>query len=93
MRYAASVVHHSTRPNEGDEFSVTPIEADSPEEAARETAMIAAERRYGAHGSTGFVHRRGNTDLFAASIGVQEFRDGQCVTRGCSISIYVFPAD
>jgi hypothetical protein len=86
MRYAAHVTHHSTKPNDGDEFTVVPIEASDELAAARRIAEIAARRRFQDEGAVAYVHRRSD-NVFLATIGVFKLSASNGVTHGCAISI------
>ena len=86
MRYAAHVTHHSTRPNDGDEFTVVPIEASDELAAARRIAEIAARRRYSDQGAVSYVQKRSD-NVFLATIGVFKFSASNGITDGCAISI------
>lgn len=86
MRYSAYVTHHSTKPNDGDEFSVVPIEASDAFAAARRIAEIAARRRYNDEGQVAYIQRR-DDNSFLANIGTFEFHQCNGVTRGCAITI------
>lgn len=88
MKWTADMHILTVGPVPNAEFTITPIEAADEMDAAREAARLAAEHRYGAEGATGFVTWRG-TNLYLASIGVQQLSATGCVTRGSTVSIKV----
>ena len=93
MRYAADVVHHSTKRSEEDRFCTVPIEAANAIEAARIVAKLAATRRYEEGGEVGFLSPQAAPGWYRAAIGAQQRSDDGIATRGVSISIHVWPVD
>ena len=94
MKFAAYVVHHSTRPADDYRFSSVPFDAVDAISAARIVAEIAAVRRYEDAGVVGYLSPtlRGE-GWYRAAIGEQRPSDDGIATRGVTISIHVWPVD
>lgn len=92
MKFTADVVHQSPRPHEDDRFCTVPIEGDGAMDVAQHVAEIAARRRYGEDGATGFYVRR-DAKTFHATIGTMSIIEGQNKLDGVTIKITLSPAD
>ena len=92
MRFSADVVHQSVRPADDDRFNTAPMEAADEWEAARRVADLAARRRYGDEGQSGFITRVG-AYRFRATIGDYYLREGQAVTVGVTVAIHILAQD
>jgi hypothetical protein len=90
MKFTADVVHQSPRPHEDDRFCTVPIEGDNALEIACRVAEIAARRRYGDEGATGFVVRL-DAKTFGASIGKASIVEGQHKLTGVTLKITLVP--
>lgn len=92
-KFAADIHHQSARCGEADPFSVFPLEAAHPMEAARRAAEVAATRRYEKKGCVGFLTAADREGWYRASIGQQEQSHDGIALRGVTISIHVWPMD
>jgi hypothetical protein len=92
MKFTADVVHQAPRPHEEDRFCTVPVEGDNAMQVAQRVAELAARRRYGDDGETGYVVRI-NANTFAAAIGTQSIVDGQAKLDGVTIKITLTPDD
>ena len=93
MKFAADVVHQSTRRHDEDRFCVVPIEAASAADAARKVAEIAAVRRYEEDGSVGYLSPTETEGWFRATIGEQKRSHDGITLAGVTITIHVWPVD
>jgi hypothetical protein len=92
VKFTADVIHQSPRPHEEDRFCTVPVEGDNAMAVAARVAELAATRRYGDEGATGFVVRI-NADTFAASIGKAHIVEAQHKLDGVTIKITLVPDD
>jgi hypothetical protein len=94
MKFTADVVHEAPRPHESDRFCTVPIEGDSAFEVAQRVADIAARRRFGDDGMSGFIvctnagEDEGTRVVeFRAVIGIFRLKEGMGVLDGVTINV------
>jgi hypothetical protein len=93
MRFAADVVHQSTRPGGDDRFTVVPVVAATLEEAAHKVAEIAAARRFEEVGTVGYFQATPTLGWFRAAIGEQRRSSDGIGLKGVTITIHVWPVE
>jgi hypothetical protein len=88
LKMNADVKHLSARQREDDRFCTVPVEGESTWDIARTVADIAARRRYGDDGISGFVMQT-DTRHFNAVIGKYRFDTGKAILDGVTIAIHL----